>query len=277
MRFIYLFLFVFFFSSLSPADAQTLRTMTPYELGTFRFFDDTVGSVKYQLRWLNVSVNRHTRAANGQGTWTDQNQQSFEKRLCSLANAWIRWRRDFYNGRGSVLPNNYIIYRPNNMADFFKNLFAASRIAKGKSSCSQFSGEEKIDLMIKSAEMWGASEKIKRGSSARLSGGWSNSFSIELSPLPLEVEFVSGSLRIKYSQDVGRFKFSGKTGPSYRGRGYNGLEYITFIDGDNNVHIFYVGGIDFSIELKNAHIEGRGAVLRVYCGSSCHRNFKKLN
>ncbi|MET1257620.1 hypothetical protein [Aliikangiella maris] len=104
--------------------------------------------------------------------------------------------------------------------------------------------------------------------------GWSNILSFELSPLPLSLEVLNGSLKIKFSAKAGPIKYDFKTGPAFRKDSKrSGLKTLLVINPDKTVRIFNIDGLKLQFYVPASLITISGDRIAIECSNSCLAEF----
>ncbi|WP_422375206.1 hypothetical protein [Roseibium sp.] len=99
---------------------------------------------------------------------------------------------------------------------------------------------------------------------------WSTTLSVELSPLPLKLEVVEGSIKLKFTKNIGPLKFDLQTGPKLqRYSSSSGLKYLVVRTPDKRARVFFVAGMNLEFALPASVVNVSGETLTITCSQAC--------
>ncbi|MEO0810199.1 MAG: hypothetical protein AAFW82_06095, partial [Pseudomonadota bacterium] len=143
--------------------------------------------------------------------------------------------------------------------------------------CNQLTHEQRMHFVAAIYQTREEKNKLRDLALNRRSGtiGWSSTFAIELYPLPLKVEFLNGSVKLKLSTKLGRYPVDVQTGPTWKGpKSYNGLQYFQLRTPDGRAYVFDIRGVAFDIQVPAGEILVDGPWLTFTCSTACSNQLK---
>ncbi|MEO0624091.1 MAG: hypothetical protein AAF183_17970 [Pseudomonadota bacterium] len=264
--------------AVTPATAQNMNWLNAHEAGTYRYLDSVVRNLysrlaKVQGAW---SVTQGHRKSGANHDHIDQ----VEKQMCYLAIDVLNLQRGFDSQKNEQTPKLVSPAATQDYLEAIREIFNVARSYADVMNCAELDWNDRVNFTqaVNKAKM--AKDAISRLTTERSKGNfsWSNTFAVELSPLPLKLEFLEGSLKIKISRKIGPLNFDFQTGPKRQAAShYNGLEYLQITGPDKRARVFDVRGQSFSFPTGIGRIDVSGAFLKYTCDERCAAAYDQLN
>jgi len=272
------FSFISFFSP-AVATAQDINWLNSYEAGTYRYIDRTVAPLFSRLKQVEsawaTTVNHRRQGAN------HDHIDAVERQLCYLAIQAINFQRS--NDASRRQGSSRTLVAPSSVKGYLeaaRGILSVARSYPTLRHCDELNWNERVRFLEAIREARDERSKLANLTNTRSTGqyAWSNTFSVELTPLPLKLEFLEGSLKLKLSSGLGPLKFDFQTGPKRVGTSsYNGLEYLRIVGPDGSMRVFDVRGQNFTFPTGLGEVAVNGATLTYICDSACTAFYETLN
>ncbi len=260
---------VLLFLPVDTARAVDAKLFNAFEQGTMDAIDELAEPLEnefrvYQRAW---SVTYHHRKENESHDHTAEMRDAG----CKLA---MRIQLARFAERGSA----YKLVGPESFAKVLRakeiTLSVADKYLERVRSCDDLS-EQDIHLYANYAMfLLAARWELKKERSELLQKSsevvWSTTFSVELSPLPLKLELIDGSLKVKLTRSIGPLKFDLQSGPRLsKIEDPSGLKHLVLKLPDRTYRSFNVEGLILLFDLPASRIELVGNKLTIDCSVDC--------
>lgn len=259
--------------------AQDINWLDAHEAGTFLHVETFFAPLFARLSRVEDAwsvTQSHRRSGAGHDHIDRVNRE-----LCYLAIQVIDLQRASDRSASTYFPRRKLVSPTATQAyvDAARATLMVARQYPNVKHCNELTWDDRVKF---SRALFAA--KKQREALAALTLGrskgrysWSNTLSIELSPLPLKLELLEGSLKFKFTGKLGRFKIDGQTGPKrVQTSHFNGLQFFRLVGPDGSMRVFDVRGKNFSFPTGIGQIDVAGASLVYTCNSQCAAAYDEM-
>lgn len=258
----------------NKALAYSGNYLNSWESGTLNFWEDvfTVG-ITYEFFWVGRSL-KNFRTPNRK--WSQQDAITYRRRSCDLLKSWKRAVRDW---DAKFAYSGLTIYGPNAFAPYVSRIAETinfTRNLRPNRKCTDTEQSDLDNLVNLTANVFDAKKSVRKlKKKRRLAKSWENTFSLELYPIPIRVEFLKGSLKLRLSGSYGPLRGAFLSGPTLSSDKKSGIKMLVFISVDKDAYMFDVDGQHFDLMLpKSTLLEFRGDIVYVACPVECANGLK---
>ncbi|WP_334022204.1 hypothetical protein [Alteromonas sp. S015] len=246
----------------SHADALTYA----HEKGTHEALSVAISPILSDLRLFNLSVSgqKFFRIFNSDF----DNSKTIRQRACRLANRWIFIKN---KPRKSALT----VYIPERIRPVHAKYIEGIRFSRNypqQLSCNKFSRAElasfvQISLALKALNS--QVDKVISKSKYNKSFNRTRVLSLQLKPIPLSLEVLNGSLRLKLDGSLGPFNASIQDGVSRNRLAKGGIHFLLLDIGEKR-SIYYVRHLSLDLDiLAGANLVLDGKIAKLTCSTQC--------
>ena len=272
-----IFLLMFCVFQCGTATAQEMNWLNAHERGSLKSIDSASAPLFAQLKKADRSwgvVQSHRRMNAGHDHFA-----TFDRDICVLSVKVINLERalkTYWNSQ----PLRYKAEIPSALRDYHQKMEAAIKIASrypNLRNCNELNHSQKMEFVRAVHQARTSRSNVSSNILGRRSATykWSNTFAIELSPIPLKVEFLEGSAKLKISRSAGPLKFDFQTGPKVRQQSASrGLTTLIIRTPDNKQRIFDIEGIHVEFDVPASTIEIDGPKMTITCSTACLRELQ---
>lgn len=248
--------------------------MNSQEMGTYHAVNRIVSPFYDEYKKAKQAwgvTQGHRRQNAGHDHWHDT-----KRRFCYLTIQMLNEARKYEKSKNKV----YLI-TPRAITPYMNDVMEYRALARKYSHithCNQMSGSDLTKFYRAAEGIFNRFTNLYNAydmGSKKKKMGWSTTFSVELTPIPLKLEVIEGSLKIKLSKKVGPFNFDLQTGPKFKGNTTkSGLQYLAIINPNRSIRYFYIDGLKLSLHVPESLITINGNTLIIECSAACLKSFE---
>lgn len=256
----------------SPMATAQTDMMDPLERGLYRSWSSTYGHLPPRLKRLDQawSVTTGHRRMNA----SHDHIEAVHRQMCSISIETINavWELVKKNNERPVKAKS--VHVPERLTAYHAAAVAIGQTVhnnRDAKSCDDLTWDERLSLITAVRNFQTEYNRLNRyySSPGHSQYKWSNSIGFEIPGLPLKLEILNGSLKLKLSTKSRFLNVDFQSGMSrVSAKSYNGLEYLAIYTPELKVYIFDVRDIDFDFPVAG-HIYVTGSAMRYVCDDRC--------
>lgn len=247
-----------------------------YELGTLEVLDLYANHIVADLKAYEQArlVTDYHRKQNLGHDHADQ----LNLKLCTLAFRIINTQRVI-----SAANQTYRMVPPVSLQSYQESVRSAYLISKDylnkERNCTSLSSTDYDRFLNAAIKVRDEQQKAHALAVSRWNQApgfrWSNTLSVELSPLPIKLELLEGAIKLKFTRSIGPLKFDFQTGPKLsRPSEPTGLKYLVIKLPDRTSRILNIEGLELTFSLPYSQVTIKRNTLTIECAEQCLAAFQ---